>query len=65
MRNIRLETMGQSSMLVNWDNVNMVKEATSSFGEKYREVYFANGSTVTTKQTMEQLEAKLAEHRKK
>ena len=63
MRNIKLETLGQSSMLVNWDNVNMVKEVTSSFGEKYREIFFANGSTVATKITMEELESMLAASR--
>jgi hypothetical protein len=64
MRNIKLETLGQSPMLVNWDNVNLVKEVTSTFGEQYREIYFANGSTVATKQTMDQLEAELCKQRK-
>ena len=64
MKNIKLETLGQSAMLVNWDNVNLVKEVTSTFGEQYREIYFANGSTVATKQTMCELEAELAKHRK-
>ena len=63
MRNIKLETLGQSTMLVNWDNVNLVKEVTSTFGEQYREIYFANGSTVATKETMDHLEAELAKQR--
>ena len=64
MRNIKLDTLSQSPMLVNWDNVNMVKEVVSSFGEKYREIFFANGSTVATKMTMDELEAELAKNRK-
>jgi|TARA_R110001583_G_scaffold114905_1_gene265429 hypothetical protein len=65
MKNIKLETVGQSAMMVNWDNVNMVKEITTSFGEVYRELYFTNGSTVVTTETMEDLEGKLNEERKK
>ena len=64
MRNIKIESLGHASMLVNWDNVNMVKEVTSTFGEQYREVYFANGSTMVTSETMTELERKLDETRK-
>ena len=64
MRNIKIESLSHASMLVNWDNVNMVKEVTSTFGEQYREIYFANGSTMVTSETMTELEGKLDETRK-
>tara|TARA_Y100000593_G_scaffold94174_1_gene192042 strand:- start:35453 stop:35638 length:186 start_codon:yes stop_codon:yes gene_type:complete len=55
MKNIEIKTLGDSKMLINWANVNCVKELTNNFGESYREIVFSNGSTASTKSTVQEI----------
>jgi hypothetical protein len=57
--NIEIKTTSDSLMLVNWNNVNCVKETKSHFGDPYREIYFNNGSEISTNETVEDIKAKL------
>ena len=61
MKNIKVRTLGDDEMFVNWDNVNYVKDSTNHFGQSYREIVFCNGNTVATSETIEELERKLSE----
>ena len=60
MKNIRLTTTHHSGrhLMVNWANVDFVKETTSHFGDKYTQIHCGK-QTIDVAETLEQIENKL------
>jgi len=61
MKNIKINSMNDHLVLVNWENVHFVKETISAFGEPYREICFSNRAIISTQETLQEIENKLAE----
>ena len=61
MRNIKLETLSQSSMLVNWDNVTWVTNKVE-LNQKITEISFLAGGTevILCQQTAEEIKDMVA-----
>ena len=64
MKNITLTTNSTGrEVLVNWGNVEFAKESKSPYGDDYVEIHFGKQS-VDVKETLEEVEAKLAKYEK-
>ena len=58
MKNIKLTTIADKTVLLNWDNVDYVKYTTSHFGDCYSEIHCGD-QIIDVKESVEEIEGKL------
>jgi len=59
MKNVKLNTVNGKSVLVNWDNVNFVQDATSQWREGHHTEINCGDQTIDVVETIEEIESKL------
>lgn len=60
MKTLELTTTAGRGIIVNLDNVTLIKESCNNFGEDYVEVHFTGGKTADVQETIDVIRGKLS-----